>query len=84
MQTVRFFCFVERYAVMCECWNSNPRKRPTFMNLVCILERLQPRHKVRYVKLFHVFEVDSTVSLSPFQPNYVTAVCLFQQNIHGI
>ncbi|XP_028412701.1 fibroblast growth factor receptor 1-like [Dendronephthya gigantea] len=35
----------ELYQVMLDCWQSNPRKRPTFEQLVCTLKRLEPCHE---------------------------------------
>lgn len=40
----------ELYQVMMDCWHPNPRKRPTFKQLVYTLKRLEPCHE-EYINL---------------------------------
>ena len=40
----------ELYQVMMDCWHPNPRKRPTFTQLVYTLKRLEPCHE-EYINL---------------------------------
>lgn len=42
----------EIYALMSECWQTNPNSRPTFDSISTTLKRLQGRHKVSIYYLF--------------------------------
>ena len=51
------FTLIFSYQVMMDCWDANPRKRPTFKQLVYTLKRLEPCHEVRLIYLLKFVKV---------------------------